>query len=213
MSLNEQQTYAQEQNNCSCVVEAHAESSVSAAFCCFESLELGSCQVSGNTGVAAWAIASADLLAGLEAHASDVVSLDGSRVVTAWRRSSENGELLAVGVNLQSVLGVDQINTSPTKREGAQGIDNGQAIVIDNELWANVDQPSAGASECCDAASNQGGLEVALECNLNEKADKDRANNASENESGFWAEGFLVAHPTIFSQTTNELTQPSTERK
>jgi len=213
MTLEEQQNYAGQQNCGAGVVETRGELVASLAFCCLESLESGSCQVSRNAGVAARGVSSANLFAGLVAHAGNIMRLDGSSVVSARGWGRENSDLLAAEVELERVLGVDSINCGPTEVVAAQRVYNLDTFVAENNLRANVDQPGARTGETADTASNKGYLQVAFEQHLNEYANENCPDYAGEDVTGAWAEGFDVVHRTIFSQSFTETLSTTEGRK
>ena len=204
MTLEEQQNYAGQQNCGSRVVEARGELVASLAFCCLESLEFGSCQVSRNAGVAARGVSGANLFARFVAHASDVVRLQSSGVVSARGRSGENADLLAAEVELKGVLGVDSVYGRPAEAVSAKWVYNFDAFVAEDNLGSNVDEPRACTGETKDTASYESNVQVALEQHLNEYANENCPDDSGEDVAGARAEDFDVVHRTIFSQSFTE---------
>lgn len=204
MALKEQQNYAGQQDCCARVVEARGELLAPLAFCCLESLEFGSCHVSGDARVAARRISSTNLFARLVTHAGNIVALERASVVPAWSGRSENTDLFALDVELERVLGVDAVYGCPAELVTAQWVDDLDTFVAEDDLGAHVDKPGATACETGNSGSNESCSQVALKQHLNEYANENCPDDSSKDVAGTRAEGFDVVHRTIFSQSFTE---------
>ena len=155
----------------------------------------------GLAAVRAARVTGTDELVAMQVTANQLGSANSFALVATGSCCSPNAEALASSCDCASESSVDILNLAQGDNCCGQGVHNGDALVVNQELGANENGPD---DSCC--KGGQGKTEkveaLAVENNLNQVENNENAGDCCQSDRTLGSEHNQISHSTSFAGLT-----------